>query len=84
MLAEGHVIASPGLSGFASGVFLTQVLARVDIFLLWCVVLMVIGFAVTDGLPRAKAFLGVMLVILILLSVQAGLGAALARVGVAQ
>ena len=83
MLVEGHAIASPGLSGFATGVFLTQVLARVDIFLLWCMVLMIIGFAVTDGLTRLKAFFNVAVVMLILLSVQAGLGSALAGVGVA-
>lgn len=84
MLSAGHAIASPGLSGFATSIFLTQVLARVDIFLLWCAVLMITGLAVTDGLPRLKALLDVAIVILILLSVQAGLGAALGRVGVVQ
>ena len=82
MLVEGSVIASPGLSGFATGVFLTQVLARVDLFLIWCIVLMIIGFAVTDGMPRLKAFINVAIVMLILLSVQAGLGSALARIGI--
>lgn len=82
MLVEGHAIGSPGLSGFATGVFLTQVLARVDIFLLWCVVLMIIGLAVTDGLTGVKASIDVIVVLVILLSAQAGIGSALAGVGV--
>jgi hypothetical protein len=74
MLSASHAITSPGLSGFATGVFLTQVLARTDIFLLWTIVLLIIGFSIADGLPRGKAFIGVVIVVLILLSAQAGLG----------
>src|SRR5688572_3680245 len=48
ILATGHAIVSPGLSGFASTPGLvSQLLTRLDIFLIWHVVLLVIGFALT-------------------------------------
>jgi hypothetical protein len=76
MLSVGHVIASPGLSGFAAGAgFLSQLLARTDVFLIWSAILLVIGFRVVDGLPRSKALAGVAIVMLIVLLAQAGLGA---------
>jgi hypothetical protein len=76
MLSAGRVIASPGLSGFAASAgFLSQLLARTDIFLIWSVILLVIGFGVTDGLSRSKALAGVLIVMLIVLLAQAGLGA---------
>lgn len=76
MLVAGHAIVSPGLSGFTSTPgFVTQLLTRVDIFLIWHIVLLVIGFALTDGLPRGKAVTGVLVVVLLVLLAQAGLGA---------
>jgi len=81
MLIEKHVIASPALSGFATSAFMAQLLSRTDIFLLWSLVLLIIGFAVVDGLTRGKAVLGVVIVILLILSVQAGLGSMLTNLG---
>jgi hypothetical protein len=76
MLAAGHAITSPGLSGFTSTPgFVAQLLTRVDIFLIWHVILLVIGFALTDGLPRGKAVTGVLVVVLLVLFAQAGVGA---------
>ena len=76
MLSAGHVIASPGLSGFAAGAgFLSQFLARTDMFLIWSAILLVIGFGIADGLPRSKALAGVVIVMLLVLLAQAGLGA---------
>lgn len=76
MLVAGHAITSPGLSGFTTtpGV-VAQLLTRLDIFLIWHVVLLVIGFAISDGLPRPKAVTGVVVVMLLVLFAQAGLGA---------
>jgi hypothetical protein len=75
MLATGHAIASPGLSGFTSTPgFVSQLLTHVDIFLIWQVILLVIGFALTDGLPRSKAVMGVVVVLSLVLLAQAGLG----------
>lgn len=76
MLATGHSIVSPGLSGFAPAAgFVSQLLTRLDVFLVWQVILLVIGFALTDGLPRSKAVTGVLVMMLLLLLAQAGLGA---------
>lgn len=74
MLSVGHAIVSPGLSGFTSSAFLSQVLARLDLFWIWHLALLVIGFAIADGLPRSKALVGVAVVLLVILAAQAGVG----------
>jgi hypothetical protein len=82
MLSAGHAIISPGLSGFASTPgFVSQLLTRVDIFLIWQVILLVIGLNITDSLPRSKAVAGVVVVMLLVLLAQAGLGALTSNVG---
>ena len=75
MFLAQHTITSPSLSGFATSGFLTQLLARTDLFLLWNIILLVIGFSIADGLPRGKSFANVFIVIAFVLLVQAGLGA---------
>ena len=76
MLSAGHAIASPGLSGFSANTgFVAHLLTRADIFLIWNVILLVIGFAIADGLTRGKAVTGVLIVMLLVLLAQAGLGA---------
>ena len=76
MLITRHVIASPGLSGFSSSAgFVAQLLTRADIFLIWSVVLLITGFAIAEGLPRGKAVAGVLVVMVLMLFAQAGLGA---------
>jgi len=74
MLSASHAITSPGLSGFATSAFLAQLLSRTDIFLIWSIVLLVIGFSIADGLTRGKAVVGVAVVVLLLLFAQAGVG----------
>ena len=81
MLSASHAITSPGLSGFATSAFMAQVLARTDIFLIWNMSLLIIGFSIIDGLPRGKAFVGVIVVVAILLATQAGLGSVIAGLG---
>ena len=82
MLSTGHSIISPGLSGFTSNTgFLSQLLMRFDIFLIWSIILLVIGFAIADGLSRGKAVAGVLTVILLVLFAQSGLGALLSGIG---
>ena len=76
MLVARHAITSPGLSGFASSAgFVAQLLTRVDIFLIWNVILLMIGFALADGLSQGKAVGGILVVIVLVLLAQAGLGA---------
>ncbi len=82
MLTTKHAISSPGLSGFAASTgFLSQLLAHVDLFWIWYFVLLIIGFAIADGLPRNKAFIGVMIVLLLVLAAQAGLGSLTSNLG---
>jgi hypothetical protein len=82
MLSAGHAINSPGLSGFASTAgFLSQLLTRVDIFLIWQVILLIIGFGIADSLPRSKAVAGVVVIMLLVLLAQAGLGALTSGLG---
>jgi hypothetical protein len=82
MLLVGHAIVSPGLSGFAGGVvFLTKILAQVDVFFIWNAILLIVGFSIADGLPKSKATIGVIAVLLILLLALAGMGAATSSLG---
>jgi len=82
MLAAGHAIISPGLSGFVTTAgFVSQLLTRVDIFLIWKVILLVIGFGIADSLPRSKAVTGVLVVMALVLLAQAGVGALGAGLG---
>lgn len=82
MLSAGHAIMSPGLSGFASSIgFASQLLMRFDIFLIWNIILLIIGFGIAEGLSRGKAVTGVLTVMLLVLFAQAGLGALLSGAG---
>lgn len=82
MLSAGHAIGSPGLSGFASSAgFVPQLLSRLDLFVVWFTVLLIIGFAIADGLSRGKAVFDVVLVILLILVAQAGLGTLFSGIG---
>lgn len=82
MAIAGRTIASPGLAGFASGSgFLVQLLARTDLFLLWSILLLVIGFAIADSLSRGKSFANVLIVILLVLLAQAGLATLTSGIG---
>jgi hypothetical protein len=74
MLSASHAITSPGLSGFATSPFLVQLLTHTDIFLIWRIILLVIGFSLADGLPRGKAVIGILVVVAVMLAAQAGLG----------
>jgi hypothetical protein len=82
MLSAGHAIGSPGLSGFATSAgFLPQLLARLDLFVLWYVILLIIGIAIFDGLSRGKAVVDVLVIILLILLAQAGLGTLFSNMG---
>jgi hypothetical protein len=86
MSIAGHTIVSAGLSGFVTGteggaLFLANLLKHVDLFLLWQVFLLVLGFSMVDSLPGGKAIAGVVIVLLISLLAQAGLGALSSSLG---
>lgn len=76
MLIAGRAIASPGLSGFASAPgFISHLLARADIFLVWSMILLVVGLAAADGLTKGKSFAIVLVVLILFLLASAGLDA---------
>lgn len=82
MLSAGHAIGSPGLSGFANSAgFLPQLLSRLDLFVIWYILLLIIGFAIADGLSSGKATVGVVTVLLLVILAQAGLGTLLSGLG---
>ncbi len=82
MLAAGHAIGSPGLSGFATSAgFLPQLLSRLDLFVIWYVILLMIGIAIFDGLSRGKAVVDVLVIILLVLLAQAGLATLVSNMG---
>jgi hypothetical protein len=82
MFSAGHAIASPGLSGFSTAPgFLTQLLSRLDLFVLWFIVLLIIGFAIADGLSRGKAILDVVVVMMLVLFAQAGIASLFSSLG---
>jgi hypothetical protein len=74
MLIVQHPIASPGLSGFGGFLFISKVLGGVDLFLIWFGILLVMGLRVLDNLPVGKAIADVVVVLVLLLLVQGGLG----------
>ena len=80
LLATRQPIAAEGLAGFvdsASGsaaVFLVSLLALVDIYLIWHVVLMAIGVHSHTRLPAGKATIGAASVVLIVVLIQALFG----------
>jgi hypothetical protein len=81
MLIVQHPIASPGLSGFGGVLFLSKVMASVDVFFVWFAILLGLGLRVTDNLPSGKAAADVVIVLLLVLLVQGGLGTLSAALG---
>ena len=78
MLFVKHEIISPGLSGFvgsprAAG-FLGNLLKHTDLFLIWHILLLVIGLNHIDSLTKSKTWLAVLVVLLISLLAQATMG----------
>ena len=78
LLITQHPIQSPGLSGFTSNAaFVSQMLSRLDLFYIWSIFLLIIGFSITDNMPRNKSISNVLIVSILLLLVQSGIGSLL-------
>ena len=80
LLVTQKTISAPGLAGFAPssgtdwGMFLIAFLGLVDIYLIWHIVLLIIGARTTQGLTRTKAATAVILTLLLIVSLQALIG----------
>jgi hypothetical protein len=87
MLAVHRVIASASLSGFAPqgeggwALFLASILALVDLFVIWRLVLLAVGLRSLTNLTVGKAIGGALVTILIILLLQALLGFGIASLG---
>lgn len=82
MLGSGQIVSGAGLSGFAPvadtnlNVYLGNMLAQVDLYLFWHIALLVLGIRAANGLPKGKAWVGVLITLFIVLSGQALFGLA--------
>jgi hypothetical protein len=79
LLITNKIISNPGLSGFSqvsdSGLplYLSQILALIDIYLLWQIMLLILGVRISSGLTPPKSIFSVILTVLIILLIQSGL-----------
>jgi hypothetical protein len=77
ILSTKQLITSPGVSGFIAAdaggfmTFLRAVLAQVDIYLIWLVVLLMVGVLPLTGLTRGKAWMAVLVSVLIIIALKA-------------
>lgn len=87
MLATQKLISNPGLSGFSpagdSGwfIFVSQFLKLIDIYIVWQILLLILGVRLSTALNLTKSILGVILAILVILLLQSGLGYASRMLG---
>jgi hypothetical protein len=91
LLITNKLISNPGLSGFSqvgvSGLplYLSQILALIDIYLVWQIMLLILGVRISTGLNPTKSIFGVILPVLIILLIQSGisyLGSALGNLNI--
>ena len=86
MLITSRLIAKPGISGFSPvgdtpwAIFAGIMMALIDIYLIWQIILMVHGLKRTAGLTASKSTIGVMIIIGIFLLIQVGLGFAIDKI----
>lgn len=77
MLITRKIIQYPGLSGFIPiteepiNLFFIKFVANIDIFLIWCLFLLIIGIQYTTNLSRVKTTLGTTFTVLVILSFNA-------------
>jgi hypothetical protein len=87
MLSTHSLISSPGLVGFApvgdsGGVrFLTALLPFIDLYLIWQIVLVVVGLRPLSRLPTTRIWIAVLLTVIIVLAIMALPGFILSQVG---
>jgi hypothetical protein len=78
-LSEQKLITSPGLSGFSPAgetgwpLLFSQILALIDVYMIWQIVLLLIGTRLSSGLSRSKSFFSVIISVLVILLLQVGI-----------
>jgi len=87
MLVEKKIITSPGLSGFIMPVesglslFLYHLVSLIDIYLIWQILLIILGIRISMGLTKTKATASVVISILVILLLKAGLSYLIGALG---
>jgi hypothetical protein len=77
MLNTEQLLSHPGLSGFAAEIgaiwsaYLASLLGLVDIYLIWYLVLLVIGIRLANGISRRRAWTAVLGVVIAITLIQA-------------
>ncbi len=77
MIATQRLVGHPGLSGFAPAdggglsLYLGGLLSLIDIYLIWQVILLVLGVRHTDNLATGKTVSGVIATVLVVMLLQA-------------
>lgn len=78
-LSAQKLITSPGLSGFSPTgetgwpLLLGQIFKLIDIYLIWQIVLLILGTRLSTGLNPSKSFFSVVLSILVIFILQVGI-----------
>ena len=87
MLVTQHIISNPGLSGFSPTgdsrwiLFIGELLRLIDIYVIWQILLLILGVRISTALNGAKSAAGVILAVLIILFLQSGLSYAASLLG---
>lgn len=79
MLITKSQIAGPGISGFAPEgegflIFVGKLLEQVDIYLIWHILLLFVAVRASNGVSPGKAWIAVLVTILVIISLAALLG----------
>ncbi len=86
-LVSQKTITQPGLSGFVDttpggfSFFWSAILALIDIYLIWQIILMIVGVRTITGISRSKAVLGALIVIILVVVGQALISFGLSSLG---
>ena len=79
LLISRRLITSPGISGFAplaaegTGLFLVGLMALIDFYLIWHILLIALGVSIGNGISTGKAILGSTLTVSLVILAWAGL-----------
>jgi len=87
MLISHNLIISPGLSGFVTtngsnwSIVLSSILGLIDIYLIWYVILLVIGVKVTTGLSAQKSIESVIITFVLITLLQVAVQFLITKIG---
>lgn len=87
MIVTKNLISNPGLSGFSPQgttgalLFISQIFKLIDIYIIWEIVLLILGIRISTALPGFKSILCVLLSVGLIILLQSGLAYAASLLG---